>query len=365
MNKDRYIALGLMSGTSLDGVDAAVIETDGVDIFGFGESRERSFTANEKTALQAATQDALEWRFAGAVPNSFVDAEALVDRVHIEAINTLSADVVGYHGQTILHHPPLDGARGQTLQLGRGQVLADQLNIPVVYDFRSDDVASGGQGAPLAPIYHEALCRYSKLEGKVAVLNIGGVSNVTLIEDGVLQWATDCGPGNGPLDNWVSANGAGDFDKDGCLSLMGEVDHALIVKWHQRDFFARPVPRSADRYDFDVLADLDGVSLKDGAATLAAFCAQSIARDLGLASVERVVVCGGGRRNPTIMAMLELHTDAQVVCAEAFGWNGDMLEAQAFAYLAVRTLKGLPISFPKTTGVPAPMTGGRIAYPKD
>lgn len=365
MDKDIYIALGLMSGTSLDGVDVATIETDGIDIFGFGKTTEAVFSKGDKEVLQSATQDALKWRFSGPPPNSFAQAEDVIDRVHIDAVGDLSADIVGYHGQTILHHPPIDGQLGQTLQLGRGQPLVNALGVPVVYDFRTADVEAGGQGAPLAPIYHEALCRYSNLSGRIAVLNIGGVSNLTLIEDGKLQWATDCGPGNGPLDSWIASNGAGDFDRDGQVSFAGQVDHQLIDQWFTRDFFRRSVPRSADRYDFDVLEELNGASLQDGAATLAAFCAQSIARDLALGAVDYVVVCGGGRKNPAIMAMLDMHTEAKVVSAEDVAWNGDMLEAQAFAYLAVRSLKGLPISFPSTTGVPSPMTGGQVIYPED
>lgn len=363
MNDRIYTALGLMSGTSLDGVDVAIIETDGVDIFRFGGVRERQFTRSETTVLKAVTQAALKWRFKGPPPNAFAEGEALVDAVHIAAIGALQAEIIGYHGQTILHHPPLNGETGQTLQLGQGQVLADTFNIPVAYDFRTADVAAGGQGAPLAPIYHEALVRYSQLKGRVAVVNIGGVSNVTLIEDGALIGGTDCGPGNGPLDSWVFVQAACPFDRDGKAARAGHVDHAMIAKWFERDFFKRAKPRSADRYDFNVLDDLSHMNLNDGAATLAGFCAQSIARDLRSFTPKTVIICGGGRKNPVIMDMLDMHLEADVITAEHVGWDGDMLEAQAFAYLAVRTLKGLPISFPKTTGAPKPMTGGRVVYP--
>ena len=363
MKNDIYTALGLMSGTSLDGVDVAVIETDGVDIFGFGASSEMEFREADKVALNRATQDALHWGFTGLVPNSFAEAEDIIDKAHIAAIGKLTGDVIGYHGQTILHHPPLAGVRGQTLQLGRGQVLADKLDVPVAYDFRTADVDAGGQGAPLAPIYHEALVRYSNISGRVAVLNIGGVSNVTAIEDGEIVWATDCGPGNGPLDSWVSWLTDSEYDLDGKLSIAGNVNFSTINQWLERDFFMRPVPRSADRYDFDVLGGIKDMPLQDGAATLASFCAHAIARDLSSFEADTVIVCGGGRKNPAIIGMLDMHTDADVVTAEHVGWNGDMLEAQAFAYLAVRTLKGLPISFPETTGAPRPLTGGRVAYP--
>ena len=364
MDDRIYTALGLMSGTSLDGVDVAVIETDGVDVFGFGPTAEQGFSEAERAVLTDATQAALAWRFKGPPPNSFSQAEDVIDGAHIAAIGDLKAEIIGYHGQTVLHHPPIGGNKGQTLQLGRGDVLMKALNIPIAYDFRTADVEAGGQGAPLAPIYHEALVRYSKLGARVAVLNIGGVSNVTLIDDGKLQGATDCGPGNGPLDSWISSQGAGDFDKGGAASLMGEVDHALISKWLERDFFKRSMPRSADRYDFNVLGDLSHVKLEDGAATLAAFTAQAIARDVKNFAPESIIVCGGGRKNPAIMAMLDIHIDAKILSAENVGWDGDMLEAQAFAYLAVRTLKGLPISFPETTGAPRPMTGGRITNPQ-
>ena len=363
MDKRVYTALGLMSGTSLDGVDVAIIETDGVDIFGFGETSEAGFSDQDKRILSEATQDALAWRFTGPQPNSFAQAEEVIDAAHIKAIGDLSADIVGYHGQTILHHPPVGGRKGQTLQLGRGQVLADKLGLPVVFDFRTDDVGAGGQGAPLAPIYHEALIRYSKQKGRIAVLNLGGVANVTAIVDGKLVWATDCGPANGPLDSWIQRHGAGDYDKSGKLSFAGHVNHQSINQWLERDFFMRPIPRSADRYDFDVLEEMTGMSLEDGAATLASFSAQAVARDVAEFRAEKVIVCGGGRKNPAIMAMLDMHLDAEIVSAESIGWNGDMLEAQAFAYLAVRTLKDLPISFPQTTGAPRPLTGGKIAYP--
>jgi len=363
MEKDVYTALGLMSGTSLDAVDVAIIETDGEDIFGFGQTAERVFDPEDKLILESVTQEALAWRFDGPAPNSFARAEDVIDAAHVRAIGDLSADVVGYHGQTILHHPPTGQSKGQTLQIGRGQVLADKLNLPVVYDFRTADVEAGGQGAPLAPIYHEALVRYSKLAGRIAVLNLGGVANVSAVIDGKLAWATDCGPANGPLDSWMQLNGAGDYDLSGAASFGGNVDHNKINQWLVRDFFMRPVPRSADRYDFDVLNDLKGQSLEDGAATLASFCAQAVARDLAIFNPDQVIVCGGGRKNPAIMAMLDMHTDAEVISAEDVGWNGDMLEAQAFGYLAVRTLKDRPISFPETTGVPRPLSGGRIAYP--
>ena len=370
MDDKVYTALGLMSGTSLDGVDVAILETDGVEIFGFGPSCGTSYIADTRKELAGIMREAVSWGAKGAVPSSITAQGALIDTLHKNAIqefkrmHAFGYDVIGYHGQTVFHLPPSDGENGRTLQLGSGQSLADYSGISTVFDFRTIDVAAGGQGAPLAPIYHEALVRYSKLLGRVAVLNIGGVSNVTAIEDGKIMWATDCGPGNGPLDSWVQRLSAQAYDKDGELSLSGRVDFNKIGQWLERDFFKRPVPRSADRYDFDVLSEMQELSLEDGAATLASFCAQAITQDLGRFNAETVIVCGGGRKNPAIMAMLDMHSEAKIVTAESVGWDGDMLEAQAFAYLAVRTLKGLPISFPETTGAPRPLTGGRIATPQ-
>jgi len=365
MESKRYIALGLMSGTSLDGVDASVIETDGKEIFAFGKSICVDFP-DDGRVVKDAVKTALSWRFKGPPPNSLQFGSDYVDAVHIEAIEALgikNVEIIGYHGQTVFHQPAQNGRNGQTLQLGNGQALASKFGVPCVYDFRTADVKAGGQGAPLAPIYHQALCRYSKLEGRIAVVNIGGVSNGTLIDGEAPLIATDCGPGNGPLDSWMELQGTLSYDIGGEKSLKGSSDLKKIGQWFERDFFNRPIPRSADRYDFDVLADIRDMTLEDGAATLASFCAQSIARDLQVFAPETIIVCGGGRHNPAIMGMLDMHTDGKVMSAEDVGWDGDALEAQAFAYLAVRTLKGLPISFPGTTGISHPMTGGVVARP--
>ncbi len=368
-----YVALGLMSGTSLDGVDAAFLETDGENIIAFGPSVMIPYTSADKETLAQATQAALRWQFEGARPNSFFAAEAVIHRAHIGAVKAAGAanpdwaaqlDMIGFHGQTVLHHPPQDGKNGQTLQLGSGQVLADEFGLPVYFDFRSSDVYAGGHGAPLAPIYHKALAEFSGIKGCAAVLNIGGVSNITLIDDEELL-ASDCGPGNGPLDNWMSLKAGLDYDKDGAISLRGTPHFALIDHWLWGDFFHRQFPKSADRYDFDVLGDVQGLSLEDGAASLSTFCSTAIAKavtDIG-SSPETVIVCGGGRHNQAILWMLAEHISAAIKTAEDMGWDGDAIEAEAFAYLAVRSKRGLPISFPMTTGVPEPMTGGRVAYP--
>ena len=370
MQTKPYIALGLMSGTSLDGIDAAFIETDGENILSFGPSLCVPYP--DTALLKETIEAALMWGFEGPEPEIFNRASEYLDRAHIRAARRICAAhpdwarrlaVIGYHGQTVLHYPAHDGFMGRTLQLGDGAALAQEFGVPCVYDFRSADVEAGGQGAPLAPIYHEALCRSSMFFNRVAVVNIGGVSNVTLIDPEADLRATDCGPGNGPLDSWVQKHGRGNYDKDGALSLGGQVREDLIDQWLKRDFFTRPMPRSADRYDFDVLDELDGLSLKDGAATLAAFCVQGIARDVKDFAPETVIICGGGRHNPAIMQGLADSIDAKIMSSEDVVWDGDGLEAQAFGFLAVRSLRGLPISFKGTTGVARDMRGGVVAKP--
>ena len=269
--------------------------------------------------------------------------------------------LIGYHGQTLLHHPPSRGKNGQTLQLGSGEKLAAALQKPVVWDFRSQDMCAGGQGAPLAPIYHKALVEKAGLNGVTAILNLGGVGNVTLVGDGILK-ASDTGPANGPLDQWMQKHGK-NYDKGGRISLRGTPDFDRIDKWLSRDFFGRALPRSADRYDFDVMDEMDDMPLEDGAASLAGFCALSAAKTLSQMSVrpERLILCGGGRHNRAIRWMLETHIAADILTAEDIGWESDAIEAQAFGFLAARSLYGFPNSFPATTGVRKAISGGRLA----
>ena len=361
MASDGYMwALGLMSGTSLDGIDVALIETDGERVRTFGPSLHLPYTDDQRAVVEAAVASALAWNFEGPPPNSLHLGEGTIDSAHARAVRQLltdnpglQVDVIGYHGQTVAH----DAMRGRTLQLGRGQSLADAFGIPVVHDFRSADVAAGGQGAPLAPAYHVALARHAGLGG-AAILNLGGVGNVTVLDP---LRASDTGPGNGPLDAWMAQHGEA-FDADGRASLSGIPDFALLDDLLSREFFSRPLPRSADRYDFDV--DLSA-SREDGAATLAAYAVMGVRRTLEDMDAEptALYVCGGGRLNRALLEMLRVELRIPVEPVEALGWDGDMLEAQAFAFLAVRSLRGLPLSYPATTGVPRPMPGGVLCRP--
>ncbi|MCI4665191.1 MAG: anhydro-N-acetylmuramic acid kinase [Neomegalonema sp.] len=368
--------LGFMSGTSLDGVDAAVLQTDGEAIAGFGPTSYRAYTPQEHESLQQALVQAAKTPLTVAMDPTCWRAEAqLVAQAHLDCAAQLrsggaSFDLAGFHGQTLLHRPD-DGA---TLQIGDARGLADGIGASVVHDFRSADIAAGGQGAPFASFYHFALARFARLDAPCAFLNMGGVGNVTFVDPsadrpeapGALL-AFDTGPANAPVDDFVRARGAGAYDKDGALAQRGRLDGALVSRWvAQSPYLAAPAPKSLDRNDFaGVLADLDDHTTEDGAATLVDFAAACVAEAVRFApqAPSRWFVCGGGRRNQALMARLGARLGAPVLPVEAIGVDGDFVEAQAFAYLAARSVRGLPLSAPGTTGCPLPVSGGRLIEP--
>lgn len=353
-------ALGLMSGTSMDGIDAAIIETDGTAVTAVGPAA--TFPYDERL------QEAIRRNLGNAEPDTglvrdLTDAHAGAVQALLSQYPEYKAEIslVGLHGHTFFHDPK----RGTTVQAGDGDRLAAALGIDVVYDFRSADVAAGGQGAPFAPLYHRALSRALRDDGSepVAVVNIGGISNVTWIggpEDDPI--AFDAGPGNALLDDWVSGTTDLKFDRDGTISSAGRIDGTTLEKLLDNPYFSEAPPKSLDRLDFTIDA-VAGLSPQDGAATLAAFTCETIAASARVfpAAPVRWLVTGGGRHNPTIMAGLRTRLAASVEPVESVGWDGDALEAQAFAFLAVRSVRGLPLSVPTTTGVPAPMAGGRFS----
>jgi len=270
--------------------------------------------------------------------------------------------IVGMHGLTVLHRGPRNGVIGATLQLGDGALLARELGVDVAYDFRSADIAAGGHGSPLTPLYHAALLRYSGIPAPAAALNLGGVANVSWIgADGELI-AFDTGPANGPINEWMEMWGLGAFDEGGKLAARGRVNEVLIAEALRHPYFAAPYPKSLDRYDFNA-GMARGLSPEDGAATLTAFVAAAVGRGLDLLPVrpKQIVVCGGGRKNPTLMRDLNHRAAVEAISADEVGWRGDAIEAEAFAFLAARALAEKPVSFPATTGVIAPTLGGRIA----
>jgi anhydro-N-acetylmuramic acid kinase len=362
-------ALGLMSGTSLDGVDVAMIETDGRRVSALGPSGYRPYTEMERGLLRQALYEAADLPDREARPGCLREAERIVTSAHAEAVAAFTAqhrlrfddiDIVGFHGQTVLHRPE----KKLTVQIGDALSLAKAIHIPVMYDFRAADVDAGGQGAPFVPVYHRALAQSLDWEGPTVVVNIGGVANITYI-DGDTLIACDTGPGNALLDDYMFRWLNQRFDTEGRTAALGKVDAAWINRALQMPFFSLPPPKSLDRNDF-VGLKLGDVPPEDGAATLTAFTVAAIARVVPLLPKEpkNWIVAGGGARNLTMLRMLrECLEPATVRAADTLGWASDAIEAQAFGFLAARGLKGLPLSYPATTGVPFPMTGGMIARP--
>lgn len=345
--------IGLMSGTSLDGVDAAAIDTDGVRIARFG----RALTLPYPPGLRADLRHLLDIAPGIDADDPFLaDVTARLTDAHIAAVQALDepADLIGFHGQTILHQPQ----QRRTWQIGDAAALARATGVRVAFDFRTADVAAGGQGAPLVPLFHAALAAH--LPRPLAVLNLGGVANVTyLTNEGIT--AADLVPGNGPLDDWVTRHGLGPCDRDGRLATAGRANAQVLADLLADPFFGRPWPKSLDRLDFTARlarSGLDQLTVADGASTLVAFTASAIAA--APITPGRWLVCGGGRHNPAIMAALRSMLAVPVDPVESVGWDGDALEAQCFGYLAARRWGGLPLTLPGTTGVAQPMTGGRI-----
>ncbi|MBO0903822.1 anhydro-N-acetylmuramic acid kinase [Jiella sonneratiae] len=366
-------AVGLMTGTVLDGnIDVAAIRSDGEAIAEFGPFELVPYPADVGPLIAEAVADARAWGFAGPEPSSFAVAERRLTEGQAEAVAAFcdrhglarkELAAVGFHGQTVLHRPPEAGIAGRTRQLGDGALMARMLATTVVHDFRSADVAAGGQGAPLSAIYHRALLARLGAGRETAILNLGGVANLSFA-DGDTLIAFDTGPANAPINDFVVAHGAGAMDRDGRLASAGRVDEARLAALLDHPWLRAAYPKSLDRFGF-TMAMAEGLGLQDGAATLTGFVAGAVGRALDLLPVrpERLVVCGGGRRNPAIMAALAERARVEAVDADAVGLRGDAIEAECFAHLAMRRLRDLPISFPLTTGVPKPMTGGIVNRP--
>lgn len=365
---EMLTVIGLMSGTSMDGIDAALIDTDGD-----GEVVQHAFTTTPyapefRIRLRAAAARALEMHAPG--PDPLIDAvSAELTGLHAIAVHQLLAkagrdshdiDLIGFHGHTVAHRPDVvDGRGGWTWQIGDGAGLAAATRIAVVNDFRSADVAAGGQGAPLAPGYHRA--RSAALGRPLGVLNLGGVGNLTwFAEDG--RWGSfDTGPANALIDDWVSHHSDRSHDVGGTLGGSGSIHDDVLTAMLDLPWFDLAPPKSLDRAAFSTAA-ARGLSLADGAATLTAFTAETVRLALGhVPPLARLLVTGGGRHNATLMAMLTDRCGVPAEPVEAVGWDGDALEAEAFGWLAVRVVKGWETSWPETTGVPAAVCGGTLS----
>ncbi len=373
-----YTAIGLMSGTSMDGIDLAIITTDGEDLV----ERERldvfhqEFTTSDREVLKKALTAATELTDKNQRFGWLATAEQIITQKHIDFVrSTLSAfagnpqwgldssniRLIGFHGQTVLHRPD----EGLTVQLGDCQTLANTINLPVVGDFRQADLDAGGQGAPLVPIYHQALAKQAKLELPVAVLNVGGVANVTYVGENGELIAFDTGPGNALINDWVNQHWAGEMDEGGKYAAQGCVNEDVLTALLDNAYFSQNPPKSLDRNHFS-LEPLEGMSLPWGAMTLTSFTALAASRAELYFPVppKKWIICGGGVRNPVLMAEFQKRLSGEVLSANDLGWSSDYMEAEAFAYLAVRSIRGLPLTFPGTTGVGAPLTGGVLHKPQ-
>lgn len=356
-------AIGVISGTSMDAIDVSLVASDGRDRLSFGPGASYPYRDETRRALQAVIADAER-----ASSEPLAELEAAVTADHLAAIRSYAedqaldlagVDLVGLHGQTVYHRPE----RRFTRQLIDGQVVADALGIPAVDRFRDADVAAGGEGAPFAPLYHRALAQ--GLDQPVMVLNLGGVGNVSYV-DGDTVIAFDTGPASAILDDFMLHRLGRAYDADGALAASGRVHDDLVAGFMANPYFDRPAPKSLDRNDFHRRAQVvEALSDADGAATLAAFTVESIVAALRHVPrrPRRWLVGGGGRLNRHFMARLAARLGVPVEPVEAVGWNGDALEAQIFAYFAIRSVRGLPLSLPSTTGVPQPLTGGRLHRP--
>ncbi len=369
-------SLGLMSGTSMDGVDAALVRTDGESIAEFGLSLFLAYDQHYRALMSAANRAAVAasteiLRDPARWPPTLTRLATSAVTIHLDVIRRLggSPQIVGFHGQTVSHRP----AEGFTLQLGDGAAVAAGCGVATVWDFRSADMRAGGEGAPLAPFFHFALARMAGLDAPVAFLNLGGVGNVTWIDPaadapespGALL-AFDTGPANAMIDDFMAARTGTGYDADGATAALGTIASDVLARLPRFPYLDRTPPKSLDRNDFlRVLDAVSALSTEDGAAALTAFTADCVAEGLRHmpSPPTRWLICGGGRKNLTLMRMLAERLDAPVDPVESVGLDGDMLEAQAFAYLAVRVLRGLPTSAPSTTGCRAPVCGGRISAP--
>ena len=368
---DSLTAIGLMSGTSLDGIDAAILTTDGERFLETGPALQIPYSRDIKIWTRRAIKAALEGRDGAA---EIGKAAGEITQAHVEAVERLldktgmkrtDIDVIGFHGQTILHRRA-QGAEslGRSWQIGDGAVLAEETKIDVVADFRAADIAAGGEGAPFAPIYHWALVAAMEdaPDYAVGIINLGGVANITFVPKAarpIDMMAFDCGPGNGLIDEWVSLKTGAAMDEDGALARSGNVHTDILRMMLLTPYLRRKPPKSLDRYDFK-LDPVLRLQPEDGAATLTAFTAACIRQAQAYLPEPpgEWIVCGGGRKNSAIMAALKEALEVPVLTAEELGWRGDDLEAESFAYLAVRSLKKLPLSFPNTTRAPAPTCGG-------
>jgi len=362
-------AIGLMSGTSMDGIDVALIETDGEAVHSFGPACAFPYSAAERHLLREAMVAGRGLTARDTRGGVLALAESMITSKHADCVQAFaemngiklsSVDVIGFHGQTVLHRPE----QQLTVQLGDGWGLSAALGVPAVYDFRAADMDNGGQGAPLVPVYHRALALRAGLPLPAAFVNIGGIANVTFVPEGPAGGlvAFDAGPGNCLIDDWALRYTGEPMDRDAKLAMAGRVDRQTLAALISHPYFKEPAPKSLDRASFTLDA-VGNLSPEDGAATLTAFTVAGIAAAAHqLPAHPRIwIVTGGGARNPHMFEGLRRVLGVNTVTADEAGFSTDFMEAQAFAYLAARRMKELPSTFAGTTGVSEPVICGLSA----
>ena len=355
MIRKVLLAIGLMSGTSRDGIDIALIKTDGENIFEIGACATFEYDKKFRHKLEKICQGQGDEQKV-AYQLTLKHADVVQDFMRDNNLLPEEIDIIGFHGHTILHEPE----KGKTHQIGDAGLLAQLTNMDVISNFRGNDIKNGGQGAPLVPVYHRALMQHATLP--LVIVNIGGVANLTWIERHKMV-AFDTGPGNGLLDDWIGSKTQLSYDEGGKIAKKGTVDHEVVKRVLGGSYFKKDPPKSLDRHSFDNIS-VEHLNTEDGAATLSCIIAKTIAKAACHfpGQPTQWIISGGGRHNTTLLEMLRREIDKPVVLIEEMGYNGDAIEAQAFAFLAVRSLYGMPLTFPATTGVRHPVSGG-VFYP--
>ena len=368
---EQYTSLGLMSGTSGDGVDASIIQSNGETKYEVIKDKYYEYDSNIYQGIHKLKEKIRKLNDLKTFEKELKDLERKITLFHAEVVQEIrddrQIDIVGFHGQTIYHN----SREKISIQLGDGKLLSQLIKKDIIFNFRKNDIQNGGEGAPLTPIFHQLITTKYKMELPTCILNIGGISNITIVEKSTGSYgltSRDLGPGNCLIDSWVRKKSKYKFDQDGILASMGK-SNDIILEQAQELFINRPdqTKLSFDTNDFDV-SFARGLSLEDGAATLTDFTAKVIGSALFslLSNISdktwKVIICGGGRKNNFLIEKIKKNTLKNIVfqSIDDYEVNGDFVESQAFAFLAIRSLLKLPISFPETTGCIKPCTGGEL-----
>ena len=359
---NSFIALGLMSGTSLDGIDASIIKSDGEDILEIIDNKYLKYNADFKLRLSNFITNTNDKTNIERNINIYKSLERELTIYHSQISqkiireNNCKIQLIGFHGQTVIHKP----TDGYTIQMGDANLLSQVLQKKVIHNFRANDIKNGGEGAPLSPVYHKTLSKKIKLKNPHLILNIGGISNYTYIDKDKL-FAKDIGPGNVLIDEYLKKTKGMDFYKNGEIALSGNINHDIINQFYEHEFYNTKDKHSYDRKEFD-FSFVRGLEFEDAIATLTYFTALIISKNIQKRIRDEVdiILCGGGRKNLTLVKHLKKLLNSKIKLIDEFNIDGDFIESQAFAYLSIRSYLKMPISYPSTTNVNAPVTGGEI-----